>query len=92
MLEIDRITVAEVPCVLEDNSRTLDSLKKCVQSRNNRNERKEAVEILADRWRDDIGFLELLGDRAWIDRDPEFRDFAQRKLTELKGGRKDSAD
>ncbi|MFM9263962.1 hypothetical protein [Tychonema sp. BBK16] len=83
MLEIERITVAEVPCVLEDNSRTLDSLKKCAQSSNNRNERREAVKILVNQWRDDIGFLELLGERAWIDKDANFREFCQQKLTEL---------
>lgn len=83
MLEIDQITVPEVLYVSEDNSITLDSLKRCVQSSNNRNKRREAVERLANQWRDDIGFLELLGERAWIDKDPSFRKFCQQKLTEL---------
>ena len=48
MLEIDQITVPEVPCVLEDNSKTLDLLKRCAQSSNNKNERKEAVDRLAN--------------------------------------------
>ena len=85
MLEIDQITVPEVPCVLEDNSKTLDLLKRCAQSSNNKNERKEAVDRLANQWRDDIGFLELLGNRAWIDKDANFREFCQQKLTELAG-------
>jgi hypothetical protein len=79
--------VEEVARGWKDEDRTLYWLKQCAQSSNNRSVRIAAVEELASGWRDDPGLLELLGDRAWGDRDPEFRKFAQMKLTELKGDR-----
>lgn len=80
--------IKEVSRGWRNDSQTLYWLKRCAQSSNKRNVRIAAVEELASGWKDDPGLLELLGDRAWGDRDPEFRDFAQRKLTELKGDRK----
>lgn len=80
--------VQEVAGGWKSDSQTLYWLKQCAQSSNNKNVRIAAVEELASGWKNDPGFLELLGDRAWGDRDSEFRDFAQRKLTELKGDSK----
>lgn len=80
--------IEEVVRGWKDDSKTLYWLKQCAQSSNNRGVRIAAVEALIRWWKDDPGLLELLGDRAWNDRDPEFRDFAQRKLRELKGDRK----
>jgi HEAT repeats len=79
--------VEEVARGWKSDSKTLYWLKQCAQSSNDRSVRIAAVEELASGWKDDPGLLELLGDRAWGDRDPEFREFAQRKLTELKGDR-----